>query len=74
MSDESCDGCSFKGVPLKEYTDGEPKRPLMLCKVCAGTMAGNAAFWPGFYDSMTLRTIAWCTNHIIKELQKAGQP
>lgn len=43
MSDElqACHACDYETV-LKEYPGKKEDGPIFLCKICAGTVAGNA--------------------------------
>lgn len=80
--DGYCEGCDYEPVFVKNYERSFPRLPSMpqrepiwLCKLCAGTPAGNVAAYPGSEDHSTvalLRTINYGNNEILAELRKNG--
>jgi len=72
----ACDSCGFK-LPENELkiTSGAPSdnfRETLLCNVCFCTPSGNAGIYPRQYEKngQVLKTIAWCTNQILKAIKE----
>lgn len=73
---EECDFCGFNTAELVRYESRpslvEPGAPAIrwLCRVCAGTPAGNALTHPSQHPSRdVLRTIAYAANMILRGLK-----
>lgn len=78
MSDENnkseqCDACGFVMDELEKYTRNIDGEVNWLCKLCAGTMSGNAIDYPNQYPDRSddiLFAICHVGNAIIKEIKK----
>lgn len=80
---DECDGCGYETADLTEhdayactpghgpFTPEDQKERRWLCKVCEGTMSGNATLYPrnAIYDYATLRSIAYATNMILDAIR-----
>jgi hypothetical protein len=73
-TDES--SCNFCGTGKSIEKCTRQDKTLMLCSVCRGSIAGNAAFYPTQYDNVSImKVICACTNMIlaaIEDLTKEG--
>ena len=74
----SCECCGFKPVEVESYRQNRSRfraepRMARLCRLCAGTMAGNAFEYPEQFSEGrsgdVMRTICYVGNAIIESLK-----
>ena len=73
---EVCESCDFDTADLEHFPGGPGLKEKWICKLCAGTVAGNLlndsrAY--GHESAAILRTICYVGNAIIQSIEKKGE-
>lgn len=62
--------CDFCGIGRDIEKCIRQGRTLMLCSVCRGSIASNAAFYPAQYDNVDMmKVVSACTNMILAAIE-----
>lgn len=77
---EECQSCGFKTSALKGYPDmrgypnHEQNEDKWLCKLCAGTSAGNVLSYPEQYmeSGEVLKAVCYVGNVILRAIEEKG--